>query len=241
MRHALLLAPPCVAVLELLHPIWPDDAIFETVAPLVGWWLALHMLLLVLFPMVLWTLWLELPPMRGRLEVVARALLIVAAIANATFIAIDGIGTGFLIVDARSNAAGLAAMWNGPLLVGLADLSGGAFALALLVTSAALYREARSGLALAALVTAGLAFLVSALPGASPAVPISRIAALVAGVAMVYRGGAGHMPFALLVFAAVLPQHVGPPAALGTLLVGAALFLRASSRRRSNPAAGCLP
>lgn len=236
-RRVLVLAAPSVAVLELLHPTWPDEAVFQTVAPIVGWWLTVHVLLLVLLPAVLWTLWLELPPSRAGLDAVTRVLLIVAAVANAAFIAIDGLGTGVLIITARS--AALIEMWNSPLLIALADLAGAAFALALLTTAAALYREARTGVALIGLVVTGLAFLASALPNpsVSPALLLSRIAALVAGGVVVYQGGGSRIPFALLVFAAVLPQHVGPPAALGVLLIGAALLLR----ERSSPAAECPP
>jgi hypothetical protein len=228
-RGALLVAPAAAAVLELLHPTWPDDAIFQAVAPVVGWWVTVHVLLLGLFPALLWTLSLELPSRHARVESLARVLLLLAALGNAAFLAIDGVGTAVLIFSIRSAdaAAALTSMWNSPLLIALADLAGGAFALALLATAAAIYREARSGLALLALMVTGLAFLASALPNASPALLISRIAAVVAGAAMVYRSGANALPFALLVFAAVLPQHVGPPAALGMLMVGAALFLRA--------------
>jgi hypothetical protein len=234
-RRLLVLAAPSAAVLELLHPTWPDDAIFESIAPVLGWWLALHVLLLGLLPGVLWTLWLELPRRRGGAKSLARVLLIIAAIANAAFIAIDGIGTGLLILYAR--AAALTVLWNSPLLTGLADLAGGAFALALLATAAALYREARTGLAVVALIVTGLAFLASALPNLSAVLLISRIAALVAGAVVVYRGGGSRVPCALLMFAAVLPQHVGPPAALGILLIGVALLFRG----RSSPVAGCLP
>jgi hypothetical protein len=238
-RRVLLLAAPAVAVLELLHPTWPDDAIFLAVAPIIGWWLAVHVLLLCLFPVVLWTLSMELPPHRAGLESAARVLLAIAAVTNVAFVAVDGLGTGFLILDSASqgSAETVAAMWNSALLIALADIAGGAFALALLVTAAALYRDASSGFTLLALVLTGLAFLASALPNAEAALLISRIAAVVAGAAAVYRGGATRVPFALLVFAAVLPQHVGSPAALGMLLIGAALVLRG----RSAPAVGCLP
>jgi hypothetical protein len=231
-RRVLLLAPAAAAALELLHPTWPDDSIFESVAPVIGWWLTVHLLLLVLVPAVLWTLSLELPANSARL---ARVLLVVAAVANAAFIAADGLGTGVLIISTR--AADLPAMWNSPLLIAVADFAGGSFALALLATAAALYPDAASGLPRVALLMTAAAFLASALPTTVPALLLSRIAALVAGATIVYQSGASRVPFALLVFAAVLPQHVGAPAALGMLLVGAALVFRG----RSSPAAASPP
>jgi hypothetical protein len=238
-RRALLLVPPTAAVLELLHPTWPDDAIVQVVAPVVGWWLAVHVLLVCLVPVVLWTLSLELPPGGGGSAFLARTLLVTAALANAAFIAADGLGTGLLILNTGSadSAAALTTVWNSPVLIALADIAGGAFALAVLTTASALYPDARRGVPFFGLVVTALAFLASALPGGSQALLVSRIAALVAGAAVVYRSGAHDVPFALLVFAAVLPQHVGPPAALGMLLIGAALLFRG----RSSPAAACPP
>jgi hypothetical protein len=68
-----------------------------------------------------------------------------------------------------------------------------------------------------------LTFAASVPPLGAPQV-ISRGAALAVGAWVVYRTGTAGVPAALLVFAAVLHQHVGPEAALGLVFVSLALL-----------------
>jgi hypothetical protein len=57
--------------------------------------------------------------------------------------------------------------------------------------------------------------------------PVSRVAALATGAWSVFAVGARRVPFALLVFAAVLRQHAGPEAALGLVCIAFALWRQA--------------
>ena len=72
------------------------------------------------------------------------------------------------------------------------------------------------------LVLTWVAFVASAPPLSAPPV-ISRLLAAATGAWIVYSRGTAGVPVALLVFAAVLHQHVGLEAALGLLLVSVAL------------------
>lgn len=230
-RWILALPVASVALLELVHPSWPDDAVYETVAPIVGWWITLHLLLVALFPVVMWTLWLELQPARNALRRSAAALLAVAAVSSTAYLALDGLGTGLMVEAAQALdpagrhavAAALVGMWTSPLVTGLVDTAGGSLALALLCTATALFPAAWNRSILSGLVITGAALILSAFAGGSLALLVSRAAGLFTGGMLVYRTGASAVPFALLVFAATLPQHVGPPAALGMLLIQAAL------------------
>jgi hypothetical protein len=127
-------------------------------------------------------------------------------------------------------------LWNSPLVTVLADASGATWAAALIVKGLALQGMARGrGDTAGALVT-WLVSVASAAPLAGVAA-LSRIAALATGARAVYQRGTSGMPFALLVFAAVLRQHVGAEAALGLVCVALALAITT----RSAPAAWCPP
>jgi hypothetical protein len=211
--------PVVVAALELSHPSWSDGSVTQAIASAGGWWIPLHVLLALGYPaLVAVILW----PRSARFT---RSLLAGFTVLNAAYLLIDG------VVVAQLDAPSADAMWNSPWVAGLANAVGATWAAALLACALAFLpagagRAARIGLAVTWLAfVAGAAF--------PPATLASRLFGLATGAALVYTRGAPALPFALLVFAAVLRQHVGPEAALAMLFVAAATALR----ERSSPAA----
>jgi hypothetical protein len=221
--------PVCVAALELVHPSWADGAVSQAIASAGVWWIPLHVFLLLgyclLVGVVLW-------PAASKGSAPSwwpRAMLAMFCIFNTAYLVLDG-----LIVPGV-DAATADQIWNSPWLTGLANAVGATWAAALLVCapgwlSARTARAVHIGLAVTWLAfVAGAAFPATTLAG--------RFIALTTGAALVYARGAPALPFALLVFAAVLRQHVGPEAALAMVFVAAAIALR----ERSNPAAASPP
>jgi hypothetical protein len=162
-------------------------------------WVPLHVALLVAYAALCTLLWLSTP------SHLARAALVAFGLANTLFLAIDG----------------LLGLSSTPVQL-LADVVGALWCLALFALAA--QHGDRPTFAL--LVLAWLAFVASAAPlGITPLV--SRALVLAAGAWLVYRSGTSAMPAALLVFAGVLRQHVGPEAALGMVCVAIAGALKA--------------
>lgn len=247
-----VLVPLATAGLEITHPTWSDDAVFQAVAPVATWWITLHLLLIALFALLAWTLSVELQYARSPAGDIARVLLGVFVVCNSAFLAVDGVSTGLLVQAGLSMQPAqqaivqqvVAAMWESPLMAGLANAAGGAWALSLLACAAALYAQARAPLPLLCLVATILALaaeVIAPAPFSGAASLVARVAALAAGALLVYRSGARVIPFALLAFAAVLPQHVGEQAELGLLCVFGALAgrtFRRDSRETSVRRAG---
>jgi hypothetical protein len=216
--------PMALGVLELSHPTWSETSVSQGVSGAGGWWIALHVLLILGDGVLVWMLWTS--------RIVNQLVLSVFAASNTAFLAIDGLVVGLL---SQSNPAAADAVWGSAAVETLANITGAAWAAALLTTAAALNPsdQRRVGLFGSALTWA--AFVASSVVPFAAAV--SRALALATGVLSVQASGMAGMPFALLVFAAVLRQHVGPEAALGMLCVALAQALR----RRSVPVAASPP
>jgi len=196
----------------------------DGVAAASGGWIPLHVLLIVGYGVLVRILWTP--------TTATRAFLGVFAASNTAFLGVDGLAVGLLSqMDPRAADA----LWYSPPVGALANLTGAAWAAALLAAAVELYpsRERRAVVVECTLTWA--AFVASSfLPFASA---ISRVLAVATGAMAVQATGRASVPFALLVFAAVLRQHVGSEAALGMLCVAIALALR----ERSGPAAGSPP
>jgi hypothetical protein len=192
--------PLVLAALELIHPaeVTADTS-----------WVALHLLLIVGYVLLAWTLWPR--------ALFPRVLLCAFGASNAAYLTVEGV---FL--------------QTGPPVTTLANATGAAWCAALL--SVAATRMSVRWVP-AALALVWLAFIASSVVGVGTLA--SRTLALGTGAVVVYTRGTRAVPFGLLVFAAVLRQHVGPEAALGMLLIAMAHSMRA--RERSAPAASFLP
>jgi len=220
-----MLVPIALAVIELGHPAWSDGSVARAVSSAGGWWIPLHVLLVAGYGLLTVRLWRDLPP--NRLGALARALFLIFGLSNTVFVAVDGIVVGLQAVPDPTAAD---ALWTSPWVGALANVTGAAWSGALLSFAAAV-SPGRSGRAqLLGLALIWLTFVASAaVPGAAV---VSRALAIAVGAWTVYRQGVSSVPFAVLVFAAVLRQHVGAEAALGLLLLAVAFGFR----ERSGPA-----
>jgi hypothetical protein len=234
-------APLALAVLELLHPTWPDGSVAQGVAAAGVWWVPLHVLLIAGYGVLALCLSRVVPDRPRTYRLAARISLLAFVACNTIFLAIDGLAVGLL---ASTDPTSADTLWNSPAVQALANLTGATWALTLLLVAPMLH-----SVTLASSVTAGqtsrvmapltptliaglaltwLTFTASSyLPGAALA---SRAAAIATGAWATFTEGASTLPFALLVFAAVLHQHAGPEAALGMLCLALALAARRPSR-----------
>jgi hypothetical protein len=216
--------PLALAALELSHPTWSGEA-SQGVAAAGGWWIPLHVLLVVGYGVLARLLWTP--------AAVARALLVLFAVCNTAFLAVDGLVVGVL---AGSDPSAADALWASPMVDALANLTGAAWAAALLATAARRYPAEEPPAVV--VVESVLTWAVFVASGFVPlAGAISRVLAVATGAMAVQASGRAAVPFALLVFAAVLRQHVGPEAALGMLCIAVALAFRG----RSSPEAASRP
>ncbi len=197
-----------LAVLELVHPAFSDGAVADAVTPL---WLPLHLALMVGYALLAVLLWLTATTRLSRLAVVVFAVL------NSVFLAIDGLVIG---LRAPVDPGSADALWASPAATILADASGAMWCASLLALVADRDRAPLSRAAMVLLALTWVTFV-----GAAFGVPVfvSRGLAVAVGAWQVYRSGTSALASALLAFGAVLRQHVGPEAALGLLCVAAAL------------------
>jgi hypothetical protein len=211
LRTLRIIVPIALAALELSHPTWSPGAVSPAVVAAGSWWLVLHVLVLLGYGALVWLLWIP--------AILPRVALVAFLLCNSAFLGVDGIGVGLLT---QSDPGEADRLWTSSFVTALADLAGLTWAASLLCVAASLTKTGRGRLVSLALGLTWLTFIASAPPLAVPVI-ISRVAAAATGASVIYRSGSGAVPFALLVFAAVLRQHVGPEAALGMLLVGIAL------------------
>ena len=237
MARAALAVPIALAALEVSHPAWADGSVAQAVSAGGAWWIPLHLLLIAGYGLLALVLWREIGGETGGRA--ARTLLAMFSLCNSAYLAVDGVAVGVL---AQTDPTAADTLWNSPLVTVLADATGASWAAALLVTGWSWHGTARGRVSTAGALVTWLIFLASAAPAAATSVLasaalLSRSAAIATGAWAVYQRGTSSLPFALLVFAAVLRQHVGPEAALGLVCVAIALAITA----RSAPAASCPP
>jgi len=213
-RRLKIVVPIALGALALSHPMWSDSDVAAAIRAADGWWLPLHLLLIAGYAALVRLLWVS--------SVFARAMLVAFLVCNTAFLAVDGIGVGLLAATDPGEADRL---WNSALVSALANLTGAMWAASLLSVAAAQLGEAKTKVVTIGLILTWVLFLAS-VPPASVLPLLSRLAAAATGAWIVYSRGAAGVPAALLVFAAVLHQHVGAEAALGLLLVAIALAPR---------------
>jgi hypothetical protein len=260
--RAAVAVPIALAALELSHAAWADGSVAQAVSAAGEWWLPLHVLLIAGYGVLALVLWRHVAERVGPVERATRSLAAVFGACNSAYLALDGLVVGVL---ARTDPDAADALWNSPLVTLLADATGASWAAILLLTALTLAPAARAAdarvvqhppapgpygtfespappaarLEMVGVALTWLLFAASAAPlgPAAGAAVLSRVAALATGAWVVYQRGAIGIPFALLAFAAVLRQHVGPEAALALVCIACAFALT----RRSAPAASCPP
>jgi hypothetical protein len=244
-RWLLFVGPAsALAVLELLHPGW-DETVYKGVAPVVDWWITLHLLMLVLFALVALTLFLSVAAQRGPAAATARFALGFFVVGNSAFIGIDGIGSGLFIKGAQglpdAEQAGveqaLQSLWNSPMSEFFARWQWLAWLIGSGASALTLYPQARGRVSLAVL-GVGLVLVIGGGLGLDldlgvPVWSLGVVAAIAAAAVLARRRGASAIPFGLLLLAAVLPQHGSPPGAIGVACLGLALIWRELGLERS--------
>jgi hypothetical protein len=212
-RAALVVVSLAVAVLEVLHPAWTDGDVAEAVASAGSLWLPLHVGLLLGYALLVWCVW--------RLQHHRRHFLLLFGVLNSLFLLVDGVLVGLL---ASTDPAAADALWSSPVVFLLANLTGATWSLALLVLAAHLAPGRIDRWTGGLFGATWLVFVASALP--LPVGPsFSRAAAVATAGWLAYRDGRPAVPAAVLVFGAVLRQHVGAEAALGLVCLAVAVGL----------------
>ena len=206
-----------MAILELSHPSWAGASVSDGVATAGVWWIPLHLLLITGYAVVVGMLWPKAP--------IQRTLLALFAVCNTVFLGIDGVLVGLL---ARADPPTADALWNSLAVGVLGNLTGASWAAALVALAVELYPSRERSAAV--VVESSLTWAAFVASSVMPLVGlISRVLAVAIGALAVQATGRAGLPFALLVFAAVLHQHVGSEAALGMLCVAIAVTLRGRS------------
>jgi hypothetical protein len=236
-------------VLNLFHPN-PHTlgSVYQSVSPVVDWWITLHLLLFVLFTLLAFALFVSLAGEQGAAATTARVALGSFVPVACAFVGTEGVGMGLVIRGAQGLPAAqqagveqaVQALWDGPTANVLGILHSLLFALAVGASAVALYPAARRPLPLAllglALVFAGVVTS-SGLSGLQlpPLLWVGVNLALLLAVVTVVgaEDRAAIVPFGLLVLAMVLTQHGNPESVVGVVCLGAFLVWRELSARRS--------
>jgi hypothetical protein len=173
-RRALAITPPVLFLLvTLLHPL-PDWAhIVDSLAPRWTLWMAVHVAQLALVPLLVFSVWMLLDGLTGRLPALARIALVVFAAFYSAFDTIVGLGTGLLVrrvmlLDGaeRETAARLAQwFWDARLdprwpvvwVIGIGTLS---WLIAMIATALALRRAGARRRIAVLLIVSGLALAI---------------------------------------------------------------------------------
>ena len=239
--RALLLVGPAagLVVLELLHPNpHARGTVYQSVSPVVDWWIQLHLLLCVLFALLAFAMFVSLAGEPGAAATTARVALGVFVAGTCAFVGTEGIGMGLVIRGAQGLPAAqqagvdqaVQALWDSPTanLLGILGHSL-VFVLAVAASAVALYPSARRPLPLALL---GLVLVWTGVGLWWLHVPLAlwggvNLVLLLAVVTVVGTDArAAIVPFGLLVLAMILPQHGDPGGAVGAACIGVALLWR---------------
>jgi len=238
LRWLLYVVPSAALVIpESLHPN-PHalGSVYQSVSPVVDWWIELHLLFVVFFTLLAFGLLVSLVGRRGVAATAARlAIGAFVAVANA-FVGTEGIGMGLVIRGGQGLSAAQQAgidqavqsLWDGFTATTLGEAHASLWVLAIGLTAITFYPAARRPLPLA-LVGAAVLWMTVIGRFVSAEIWVAAIALLwvmiVAVVGMQDRAAIG--PFGLLILAMLLPQHGEPGvSAVGAASVGAALLWR---------------
>jgi hypothetical protein len=98
-RRLLVLGPPLVlGILEIGHPgVTPGTPIAATLAPMVGWWIALHVAQVPLFALLGLTVWRLVRDLEGGAARVCGRALAVFVVVYPAFDAAVGVGSGVVL------------------------------------------------------------------------------------------------------------------------------------------------
>ena len=243
-RIVLFGAPAATAVVNMNHPIVMPP-IYDMVLHHMPWWLVLHSVNLVLFPLVGLAAWSLIHGREDRAAGIARVAIAVFIPMYAAFDSLAGIGTGVfvgqasLVTPSNPDVVGsvIDGYWQSPVLLAIATIGSVAWVVAMLAAAVSFSAvDARKRMAVVAvliLIVTGVARgVLFQVPGVAAIQPVWWFVTLACGVIMglVARP---RLPAALLTLAGALfgANHVTPtgPLGLGCFLAAAVLLRRSTS------------
>ena len=232
-------APVLVGLLNLTHPMFRPP-VFAGLIQHISWWVPLHLLNLVLFPLLGLAGYLLVKDVHNLASVVAKVALAIFIPLYAAFDALAGIGTGILVRNAEHLAANdltavgplIDSYWSSGTLNGIAALGSIAWTIGMLAAAVAFTRPERRRLmtllAVVIFVVDGWA-QTHLFPAASDmTIPLSWWVILLGMGMATFLVARPRLPTALLVLSAVLfgASHVPPTGPLGMLsFLSAAVYL----------------
>ena len=187
-------APLLLGFLELGHPaLLPGENIFETLAPITSWWIALHILQIPLFGLMGFAVLLLVRDLDCRAARVSRWAISVFIVVYPAFDAAVGVASGIVVQTAGSLQSGergtveaaLQALFWGP-VTGSMALLGSARWLVALVAAAWAWRQLRApAYAVAALAVSGVLLAVAHI---RPFGPLACLFFLLGAAWVLFRG-----------------------------------------------------
>ena len=233
-------APLLVGLLNLFHPMFRPP-VYAGLIQHISWWIPLHLLNLVLFPLLGLAGYLLVKDVHNLASVIARVALVLFIPLYAAFDALAGIGTGILVRNAEHLAANdltlvgpmIDSYWSSGTLNAIAALGSMAWMIGMLAAAVAFTQAERrrlvTGLTIVFFLIIGWAQTHLFPTASDTAIPLTWWL-IVAGIGVVTLLSAKpRVPTALLVLSAALfgASHVPPTGPLGMLcFLGAAIYLR---------------
>ena len=162
--------PVLLGILELYHPpIAPGTPIYETIAPIVRWWIALHVMQLVLVVLLAASVVLLTINVRGAAVSVVRWSMAIFAILYPAFDSAVGISSGVIVANAGrltpegQNAleSAFQALFFGPTTGTLYLIAAAAWFVGVVATAAVVRAHGAHWVAVVLLIAAALSFAVS--------------------------------------------------------------------------------
>jgi hypothetical protein len=188
LRRSILFAPPLVlGLLEIGHPaLLPGDDIVATIAPIAGWWTALHVVQVPLFALLGAAVFLLVRDLDGRAAAISRSAIAVFIVGYPAFDAAVGIASGVLILTAASAALepGLQNLFWGPVTGMMAIVASASWLIALVSAAWAWRKHGAPG---SAVIFLGLSGLLLGIAHIRPLGPLACLCFLIGAALIEFR------------------------------------------------------
>ena len=233
-------APLLVGLLNLTHPMFMPP-VYGGIVDHISWWITLHILNLVLFPLLGLAAYLFVRDINNLAASLSKVALAIFVPIYAAFDAIVGIGTGILVQNAKQlppnelTTVGpfIDAYWNSGLVNTVAAAGAIAWVIAMLSTAVAVTTSDRrrlvAVLAIVLFLIGGWAETNLFLPSRGLMIPVAWWLITIGMGLAIFVLGKPRIPATLLVLAGTLfgASHVVPTGPLGMLcFLGAAVYMK---------------
>jgi hypothetical protein len=190
-QRAIVLGTPAVlGLLEAGHPaLLPSDNIFETLAPITSWWIALHIAQIPLFGLMGFAVLLLVRDLDGRSARVSRWAICIFIAIYPAFDAAVGVASGIVVRAAaeepRAVEPALQALFWGPVTGSMALVGSACWLVALVAAAWAWRRMSAPAYAVTGLVLSGVLLAVAHI---RPLGPLACLFFLIGAAWVVFRG-----------------------------------------------------